>query len=92
MTITKLLGFNILQMVFNKPSVNNVITDTFKKKKKKKKHQEIFYSRRFFKPSAKTVFLVVRRLFILKEINIPIFCNYKNDSYTMVLFDIKSRG
>jgi len=35
--------------------------------------------------------LSIRSLFVLNEINISIFCDYRNDSYAMVRFDIKSR-
>jgi hypothetical protein len=34
----------------------------------------------------------LRKLFILIELNIHIFCDYLNDGFTTILMDIESRG
>jgi hypothetical protein len=36
--------------------------------------------------------LSIRGFLVLNEIDILIFCDYRNDSYAMICFDIKSRG
>lgn len=37
----------------------------------------------------KNSILSMRSLIVLNEINIPIFCDYRDDSYAMICFDIK---